>query len=86
MFEGALTQADIAKAASAAGAAKLKGKDDDMLDILARTDALAQNLGFPGTPGIIVIPVSGATADNVTIFPGGTTEELLTAAIAKASQ
>ncbi len=84
--EGQLTQSDINKAASAAGAGKLKAKDEqEMLGILARTDALAQNLGFQGTPGMIVMPASGASMDNVTIFPGGTDEKALQAAINKAS-
>ncbi|QCA06169.1 hypothetical protein EGO56_09680 [Pantoea vagans] len=84
--EGQLTQSDINKAASAAGASKLKAKDEqEMLSILARTDALAQNLGFQGTPGMIVMPASGASMDNVTIFPGGTDEKALQDAISKAS-
>lgn len=84
--EGQLTQSDINKAASAAGASKLKAKDEqEMLGILARTDALAQNLGFQGTPGMIVMPASGASMDNVTIFPGGTDEKALQDAISKAS-
>lgn len=84
--EGQLTQSDINKAASAAGASKLKAKDEqEMLGILARTDALAQNLGFQGTPGMIVMPASGASMDNVTIFPGGTDEKALQDAINKAS-
>lgn len=84
--EGQLTQSDINKAAPAAGASKLKAKDEqEMLGILARTDALAQNLGFQGTPGMIVMPASGASMDNVTIFPGGTDEKALQDAISKAS-
>lgn len=84
--EGQLTQSDINKAASAAGVSKLKAKDDqEMLGVLARTDALAQNLGFQGTPGMIVMPASGASMDNVTIFPGGTDEKALQDAINKAS-
>lgn len=81
-IEGALTQKDITKAASSAGASKLK--NDNMLDILSRTDNLAKNLGLQGTPGMIVIPVSGATADNVTVFPGGAMEPTLQAGIDKA--
>lgn len=81
-IEGALTQKDITKAASAAGAGKLKS--NDMLGTLSRTDILAKNSGFQGTPGIIVIPVSGATAETVTVFPGGAMESMLQEAINKA--
>lgn len=80
--EGKLTQQDIIHASVKAG--KLKGKKAEMLDTLAQTDALAQNLGFRGTPGLIVMPVSGATADNVTVVPGGASQETLQAAINKA--
>jgi len=81
--EGALTQKDVTKAASAAGAGKLK--NSDMLGTLSRTDILAKNTGFQGTPGMIVMPLSGATAETVTIYPGGAMEEMLQAAINKAS-
>ncbi|SFN33602.1 Protein-disulfide isomerase [Candidatus Pantoea varia] len=81
--EGALTQKDVTKAASAAGAGKLK--NSDMLGTLSRTDILAKNTGFQGTPGIIVMPLSGAAAETVTIYPGGAMEEMLQAAINKAS-
>ena len=82
-IEGALTQKDVTKAASAAGAGKLK--NSDMLGTLSRTDILAKNTGFQGTPGIIVIPLSGATAETVTVFPGGAMESMLQDAINKAS-
>ncbi|HCR1910593.1 TPA: thioredoxin domain-containing protein [Enterobacter kobei] len=81
--EGRLTQADINRAASQAG--KLKGKSDEMLAVLSRTDALAQNLGLRGTPGMIVMPVNGASADNVTVIPGGADQSTLQAAIDKAA-
>lgn len=81
--EGALTQKDVSKAASAAGAGKLK--NSDMLGTLSRTDILAKNSGFQGTPAIIVMPLSGATAETVTVFPGGVMESTLQEAINKAS-
>ncbi|WP_233593054.1 DsbA family protein [Candidatus Pantoea deserta] len=81
--EGQMTEADIKKAASAAG--KLKGKPETMLNVLARTDTLAQSLGFMGTPGIIVMPVKEANSDNVTVFAGGVELSALQAAISKAS-
>lgn len=80
--EGALTQKDVTKAASAAGAGKLKS--NDMLGTLSRTDILAKNTGFQGTPTMIVMPGSGATVETVTVFPGGAMEEMLQAAINKA--
>ncbi|ORM81493.1 hypothetical protein HA42_10500 [Pantoea deleyi] len=83
-IEGALTQKDISRAASVAGAAKLKARSQAMLDTLSGTDELAKNLGFQGTPGIVVMPLSGATAENVTIFPGGATESMLQDALNKA--
>lgn len=83
-IEGALTQKDISRAASVAGAAKLKARSQAMLDTLSGTDELAKNLGFQGTPGIVVMPLSGATAENVTFFPGGATESMLQDALNKA--
>lgn len=80
--EGKLTAQDISHASAKAG--KLKGNKLGMLDTLSQTDALAQNLGFQGTPGLIVMPVSGATADNVTVVPGGATQEMLQVAISNA--
>lgn len=81
--EGKLTQADISSAAASAG--KLKKKDESMLVVLSRIDELAQNLGLRGTPAMIVMPVNGATVDNVTIIPGGADQKTLKAAIDKAS-
>ncbi|MFL6614840.1 MAG: thioredoxin domain-containing protein [Pantoea agglomerans] len=81
-IEGALTHKDVTKAVSAAGAGKLK--NNDMLGTLSRTDILAKNSGFQGTPGIIVMPVAGATAETVTVFPGGAMESMLQDAIDKA--
>lgn len=80
--EGKLTQQDIARASMKAG--KLKGKKAEALDTLSQIDALAQNLGLRGTPGLIVMPVSGATVDNVTVVPGGASQATLQTAIDKA--
>ncbi|KDL89104.1 hypothetical protein AE02_05303 [Klebsiella variicola] len=82
--EGRLTKADITRAAALTG--KLKGNNDEMLEVLSRTDILAQNLGLRGTPGIIVMPVTGATADNLTIIPGGAGKEMLQSAIERAAR
>ncbi|KAA5922100.1 DsbA family protein [Pantoea sp. Bo_2] len=81
--EGRLTLADINSAAAQAG--KLEGKNDEMPEVLSGTDALAQNLGLRGTPGMIVMPVNGVTADNVTVIPGGADQNVLQAAIDKAA-
>jgi len=78
--EGQLTGAEITAAAG-----ELTGGHDEAQSVLARTDALTQSLGLRGTPGIIVMPVSGATADNVTIIPGGTDQATLQAAIDRAA-
>lgn len=80
--EGKLRQEDINRIAASAG--KLKDNNDEALQVLSRTDELAMNLGFRGTPGIIVMPVNGATAENVTIIPGGADSDVLNAAIGKA--
>lgn len=80
--EGKLTQADISSAAAPAG--KLKKNDEGMLEVLSRTDELAQNLGLRGTPAMIIMPVNGATVDNVTVIPGGADQQTLQAAIDKA--
>ncbi|BEM36225.1 DSBA oxidoreductase (plasmid) [Serratia marcescens] len=81
--EGKLTQKDITDTAAQIG--RLKGKYNEMLEELSTTDALAQNLGLRGTPGMIVMPVSGATEGNVTVIPGGADFELLQSAIDKAN-
>lgn len=81
--EGKLTSADIKKA-NVPGA-YIKGNDEGVLEVLSRTDSLAQNLGLRGTPGMVVMPVNGATADNVTVIPGGADQALLQAAIDKAA-
>lgn len=81
--EGALTSQDITQAAAKAG--KLEGNKADVQGTLSQIDALAQNLGFRGTPAMIVMPVSDATADNVTVLPGGTTQVVLQTAINKAA-
>lgn len=81
--EGKLTNADISGATNSGG--KLKGNNNGLLEALSRTDVLAQNLGLRGTPGMIVMPVNGASADNVTVIPGGASQSRLQAAIDKAS-
>lgn len=81
--EGKLTNADIFGATNSGR--KLKGNNNGLLEALSRTDVLAQNLGLRGTPGMIVMPVNGASTDNVTVIPGGASQSRLQAAIDKAS-
>lgn len=81
--EGKLTPADITKAATQAGT--LKGKADDTQKVLSDVEDLARNLGLRGTPGMVVMPVSGATSENVTVIPGGADQETLQRAIDKAA-
>lgn len=81
--EGKLTQQDINLASAKAG--KLKGKAGDTLGDLAQTDVLAQNLGIHGAHGLIVMPVAGATSDNITVILGVAGADTLQTAIAKAA-
>jgi len=80
--EGKLATADI-NAVTASTGLKVQPTGDHH-DVLTRTDALAQELGLTGTPGIIVMPVKNATTDHITVFPGMATAAQLQAAIAKA--
>lgn len=52
---------------------------------LEKNSSLAEALGLTGTPGIIVMPVSGATPDTITVFPEAVTAEKLQTAIQKAT-
>ena len=81
--EGALTESDIRAAASKAGLAT--PAQDDNTASLEKNSSLAELLGLTGTPGIIVMPVSGATPDTITVFPEAVTAEKLLAAIRKAA-
>lgn len=80
--EGRLTTEDISTVVGVAG--QLKENNDGIIDGLSQTDALAQQLGLSGTPGMIVMPVSGANPENVTVILGGTDQKTLQAAIDKA--
>ncbi|EJK1259062.1 thioredoxin domain-containing protein [Salmonella enterica] len=80
--EGQLTDADIR---SAAEAVKLDAsKAADVQRTLDEINLLAQQMGFSGTPALVVLPSAGASADNVTVIPGFTRTEALQAAIDKA--
>lgn len=76
--EGELTKEDIDRAAAKAGKA-------NFIPALEKNDALARTLGLTGTPGIVVMPVTGATPKNITVFPGAVPAERLEGPIQKAS-
>jgi len=81
--EGKLTPEDIGKAAALAG--KPGDINPQVVEALKRNDALAQKLGLQGTPAMIIMPLTGATADNVTVIPGGASKTTLQAAIDRAA-
>jgi len=80
--EGNLTKEDINRAAAKAGWHNT-GKDN-FTPLLEKNDALARALGLTGTPGIIVMPVTGTTPKNITVIPGAVSEQSITTAISKA--
>lgn len=80
--EGKLTNEDIDRAAAKAGWHNA-GKES-FIPALEKNDALARALGLAGTPGIVVMPVTGATPKNITVIPGAVPAEPLEAAIRKA--
>lgn len=82
--EGKLTQSDINAAAKKAEYVAKKNAPA-VGNTLDGINALAQQLGFSGTPALVVMPSSGASADNVTVIPGFTDGETLNAAIQKAA-
>jgi protein-disulfide isomerase len=82
--EGKLTKEDIDRAAAKAGW-RDSGKEI-FTSVLEKNDALARMLVLTGTPGIIVMPVTGATPKNITMLPGAVPAERLEAAIQKASE
>lgn len=83
--EGKLTQADIDRVSTAAGFAPTASATASAQAITERNDGLAQAIGLTGTPGFIIMPLSGATADNTTVLGGAVPAEQLQAAIDRAS-
>lgn len=83
--EGKLTDADISAAVEKvhAGLPSDAHRQETHAE-LEKTDELAKSMGFQGTPGFIVMPVSGASAANTTVLPGAVSAEELQAAITKA--
>lgn len=81
--EGTLTSADIQ---SAAKAVKFDVKKAvDVKGSLEGVHALAQELGFTGTPAVVVMPSTGANTDTVTVIPGYSGGEAIQTAIQKAT-
>ena len=81
--EGELTKEDIDRAAAKTGWHDA-GKEN-FTPTFEKNDALARTLGLTGTPGIVIMPVTGATPKNITVFPGAVPAERLEGAIQKAS-
>lgn len=82
--EGKLTKGDIEKTA---GDVSFKSETIDEINAtLKNINHIATETGLTGTPGIIVMPVKGATVDNITVFSGMTEAERVQSAINKARQ
>jgi protein-disulfide isomerase len=84
--EGKLTEEDIAGVLkqiriTPPAAAVLKKNDG----ALSRTNQLAQQIGFSGTPAFIIMPTTGADKQNVTVIAGAVDEAAIQAAINKAA-
>ena len=60
-------------------------KAADVEPVLQSINDLAQEIGLSGTPGVIVMPTTGATEASITVFPGLADKASLEAAIKKAS-
>jgi protein-disulfide isomerase len=81
--EGNLTAGDIQAAATKAGVNATNEASHPT--ILEKNSTLAESIGLTGTPGVIVMPLTGATPDTITVFPEAVTAEKLLAAIQKAT-
>lgn len=81
--EGKLTDADISAAAKA-----VKFDTGNAADVQGTLDGiytLARQLGFGGTPALVVLPSVGASVDNISVIPGFTQAADLQKAIDKAA-
>jgi len=81
--EGTLTAEDISAAAKTVQFDVRTAPP--VQDTLSGINQLAQQLGFSGTPAMVVMPAAGAATDNVTVLPGFSSAVTLQAAIEKAS-
>lgn len=80
--EGRLLDEDIRNAAVKAGVTSLpKAEVEAMGAGIGANNRLARQLGIQGTPAFVIMPVSGATAENVTVIPGATDLQTLRAAV-----
>ncbi|MGJ8513965.1 DsbA family protein [Carnimonas bestiolae] len=84
--EGKLQQSDVEAIAAKSGltSQQLNANRASAEQSLNNTMELAQKLGVMGTPTLVVMPVNGANADNVTVVPGAADSDTLSAAIKKA--
>ncbi|EKZ6361293.1 thioredoxin domain-containing protein [Klebsiella aerogenes] len=80
--EGKLTAADIQQQAKKVNFDAKKAADVE--PALENINQLAQEIGLSGTPGVIVMPTTGATEATITVFPGLADKASLDAAIKKA--
>lgn len=81
--EGKLTAEDIN---TAANAVKFDAKTaPDVLGTLDGINTLAQQLGLSGTPALVVLPSTGASASTVTVIPGFARADALQTAIDNAA-
>lgn len=80
--EGKLTQDAIGKYSE--NMKFSKNTIDEINSTLTDINDIATTIGLTGTPGIVIMPVKGATEDNTTVFAGMTEAENIQQAINKA--
>ncbi|EPS1960254.1 DsbA family protein [Enterobacter asburiae] len=80
--EGKLTQGAIGKYSE--NMKFSKNTIDEINSTLTDINDIATTIGLTGTPGIVIMPVKGATEDNTTVFAGMTEAENIQQAIDKA--
>ncbi|MFH5120893.1 DsbA family protein [Citrobacter freundii complex sp. 2024EL-00238] len=79
--EGKLTKGDIEK--TSGGISFQPQTIEEINTTLKNINDIATETGLTGTPGIIVLPVKGATVENITVFTGMTEAENIQSAINK---
>ncbi|ORM59729.1 disulfide bond formation protein DsbA [Pantoea rodasii] len=84
--EGRLTTEDIWKAAGSAGY-RDPGKAGlaELRKALEENSELAQQIGFRGTPAVVVMPSADVTAGRITVIPGYPQGNVLQNAISRAA-
>lgn len=80
--EGKLTQDAIGKYSE--NMKFSKNTLDEINSTLTDINDIATTIGLTGTPGIVIMPVKGATENNTTVFAGMTEAENIQQAINKA--